>query len=114
VKTVVVIYISSLILLLSIIYITYVLAKKEKGYLQIVGFVMAAILTLMALCMLWFWVFRGDYAMVGGIKNVIKGGRELKCTMLNEIVRKDPSIAKDMCKDPKVRMIMKDASKRVK
>jgi hypothetical protein len=112
VKIVVVIYISSLILVLTIIYITYVLAKKEKGYLQIMGFVMAGILSLMAVSMLWFWVFRGDYAVIGGIKNVIKGGRELKCTMLNEMVRKDPSIAKDMCKDVKVRLILRDAAKR--
>ena len=99
--------------ILSLAYLIYVTANKEKGNVRIAGFVLSGLIAFLAVIVLFsVLTFKSDGIVLGGIRDAIFSGRQLKVDMMTELMKKDPTVASDMMKDPAARKIMVEAVRR--
>lgn len=107
--------ITVLIFVLGFGYIIWVLANKESGNMKLAGQIIAALVVLVAIVMLYYGIAgqgccgMGGHGMMGGRMMYSKS---MKCDMMMDMMKKDPSMMQEMCKNTQMRQMMQDALKK--
>ncbi len=98
---------ASVIIIIGLAYVILVLANKESGNMKIGGQIIAALVLFVAIAILYHGYVGGRYNrgcnVMGGKGEMMEG----KCGMMMEMMKKDPSIMQDMCKNKEMRDMMK-------
>ncbi len=103
--------ITAVIMLLGIHYMIMVLANKEAGNIKLFGQVLSVLVAIIALVVLLYGVTgRGTCGMMGG--KGMMGGGGMKCEMMKGMIKSNPSMLQDMCKDKDMRDMMQKALKK--
>jgi len=98
----------SAIFVIGFAYIILVLANKESGNMKLAGQIVAALVAIVAVVVLLSGATgRGHYGMMGG-KGMMMGGKG----MMMEMMKKDPSMMQDMCKNKEMREMMQKGLKK--
>jgi preprotein translocase subunit SecG len=98
----------SAIFVIGFAYIILVLANKESGNMKLAGQIVAALVAIVAVVVLLYGATgRGHYGMMGG-KGMMMGGKG----MMMEMMKKDPSMMQDMCKNKEMREMMQKGLKK--
>jgi hypothetical protein len=93
---------ASVIIIIGLAYVILALANKESGNMKIGGQIIAALVLIVAVAILYHGYFGGRYGANKGCE--VTGG---KSGMMMEMMKKDPSIMQDLCKDRGMRDMMK-------
>jgi hypothetical protein len=107
--------ITGLIFILGFAYVVWVLANKEAGNIKLAGQIIAVLVALIALVVLYCGVTgKGHCGTMGGKGMMMGSGMDSKskCAMMTNMVKKDPKMMTEMCKDPAVCKMMKDCVKK--
>jgi len=105
------------IFMLSVAYVVLALANKESGNMKLAGQILAALIAIIALVALLYGVTgKGGCGMMGGKGMMggheMMGNKSMKCEMMKGMVKKDPKMMTEMCKDPAVCKMMKECVKK--
>jgi hypothetical protein len=111
---------SAAVFMLSVAYVMYVLANKEAGPVKLVGQILAGLIVVAVLFALYGGAtHRGGYMSGKGMMGHdmmsgagMKGDKAMKCKMMGEMMKKDPSMMTEMCKDKDVKAMMEKCMKK--
>jgi len=111
--------ITLVIFLISFAYVVLVLANKESDNMKLAGQILAAFIALVAVVVLFYGITgRGGYPMMGrgmmGGKGMMmmEGRGANRAEAMMNIMKSDPSMLKEMCKNPQMKKMMQDAIKK--
>jgi len=107
--------ITASIFIIGFAFIIFVLANKESGNIKLAGQIIAALVALVAIVVLFYGLTgRGCCGMrgCGMMGSGMMGGKGMKGEMMMNMVKKNPSMMQDMCKNPEMRKMMQDALKK--
>lgn len=97
--------ITSVFFILAFAYIVLALANKESGNMKLAGQVIAVLVALVAVVILFYGATgRGHYGMMGG--RGMMGEKGMKCEMMIDMIKKNPSMMDEMIKNKDMRLMM--------
>jgi hypothetical protein len=96
--------ITSVLFILAFAYIVLALANKETGNMKLAGQVIAVLVALVAVVILFYGATgRGHYGMMG---RGMTGEKGMKCEMMIDMMKKNPSMMDEMMKNKDMRQMM--------
>lgn len=97
--------ITSVLFVVAFAYIVLALANKESGNMKLAGQVIAVLVALVAVVILYYGATgRGHYGVMGG--RGMTGEKGMKCEMMIDMMKKNPSMMDEMMKDKDMRQMM--------
>ena len=102
----------SAIFIIGFAFIILSLANKESGNMKLAGQIIAALVAIVALVVLVLGATGSGYHGMMGGKGMMMEGKSMKCQTMMQMMKKNPSMMQEICKDKEMRDMMQKGLKK--